>query len=221
VAASDNSLTTRSQPSRPTSAGPDQAGADTAGPDYADRLWRLESVRWKRVLHVQAPYRWNIRRLRLGRTLDVGCGIGRNLTHLGGNGVGVDHNVTSVQIARSRGLNAYTIEEFLASEHATRGAFDSMLIAHVVEHMSEPSAHRVVSMYLDYVRPGGQVVFITPQEKGYASDATHVRWVGFNELDQLADQLGLCVVKRYSFPLPRLAGKVFLYNEFVEVTRRS
>ena len=49
---------------------------------YADRLRRKEDARWKQVLDVQAPYRWNLRRQELGRTLDVGCGIGRNLVSL-------------------------------------------------------------------------------------------------------------------------------------------
>jgi 2-polyprenyl-3-methyl-5-hydroxy-6-metoxy-1,4-benzoquinol methylase len=189
--------------------------------DYAARLERLELAGWKRLLDVQRPYRWNIRRLNLGRTLDVGCGIGRNLLHLGGNGVGVDHNETSVQLCRERGLTAYTIDEFFASTESAPGSFDSMLVAHVVEHMPEPDAVQVVKSYLECVKPGGNVVFITPQERGYASDATHVRFVGFPEQRALADTLGLTVRRQYSFPLPRFAGKLFTYNEFVAVTTRS
>jgi hypothetical protein len=41
---------------------------------------------------------------------DVGCGLGRNLGHLDGNGVGVDHNAESVAIAQSRGLRAFRNE---------------------------------------------------------------------------------------------------------------
>jgi SAM-dependent methyltransferase len=93
-------------------------GEATAGRDYADRLVRLRSAWWKHVIDVQAPYRWNIRRLRLGRTLDVGCGIGRNLHHLGPDAVGVDHNADSVAVARSLGLTAYTGEEFRNSADA-------------------------------------------------------------------------------------------------------
>jgi SAM-dependent methyltransferase len=198
---------------------PDDVPA-TAGTDYADRLRRLETARWKRVLDVQAPYRWNIRRLDLGRTLDVGCGLGRNLAHLGGNGVGVDHNPTSVAIARQRGLEAYTVEEFLATEHARPGAFDGLLAAHLVEHMPEGEAREVVGAYLPYLRPGGRAVFVTPQEKGYTTDATHVRFCGFEEVGALATDLGLTVERNYSFPFPRPVGKVFAYNEFVVVARK-
>lgn len=192
----------------------------TESDDYAQRLLGLEQARWKRILDVQAPYRWHVRRLRLGRTLDVGCGLGRNLAHLGGNGVGVDHNATSVAIARRRGLEAYTVDGFAASPHARPAAFDSLLFAHVVEHMSEPDAHALLTTYLPHVRDGGRVVVITPQERGYASDPTHVRFCGHAEVRSLCESVGLRVDRQYSFPFPRVVGRVFAYNEFVTIARR-
>lgn len=194
-------------------------GRDTAGSEYAERLRRLDTSWWRRTLNVQAPYRWNIRRLHLGRVLDVGSGLGRNLAHLGNNGVGVDHNAESVAIARARGLTSFTSDEFPSTPHAVPGAFDSLLLAHVVEHVDPDFAVELVRMYLPYVKPGGHVLFITPQERGYASDATHVSFTDFDGLRRLADRLGLTVEREYSFPLPRFAGKAFTYNEFVMLTR--
>lgn len=198
-------------------ASPGIAGEDTAGAEYAARLQRLETARWKQILDVQAPYRWNVRRLNLGRVLEIGCGIGRNLEHLSGNGIGVDHNADSIAIARDRGLSAFTVADFHASEHARTGAFDSLLLAHVIEHVGQAQGVAIVEEYLGYLRSGGKVVFICPQEKGYTTDATHVRFCGFPELRRLAELLSLRVSKQYSFPLPRMAGKVFPYNEFVVV----
>lgn len=194
-------------------------GRGTAEPDYAARLLQFEGAPWKRWLDVQAPYRWNIRRLELGRTLDVGCGLGRNLAHLGGNGVGVDHNAASVALARQRGLEAYTVEEFPASGHARPDAFEALLAAHVVEHMSEPEGRALLAAYLPYVHAGGKVVIITPQERGYRTDPTHVRFCGFAEVAALCAAMGLTVVRQYSFPFRRLAGIVFPYNEFVTLAR--
>jgi SAM-dependent methyltransferase len=196
------------------------AGPSTEGVDYTRRLERQTGAGWKRLLNVQAPYRWNVRRLGLGFTLDVGCGIGRNLLHLDGNGVGVDHNATSVAAARAAGLTAYTVDDFFGSEFATAGRFDSLLAAHLVEHLAEPAALDVVRSYLPFVRSGGRVVFVTPQERGYASDATHVRFCGFAEVGKLCADLGLTVVRQYSFPFGRWAGKAFTYNEFVTVAAK-
>jgi hypothetical protein len=73
----------------------------------------------------------------------------------------------------------------------------------------------VVGSYLPSLRPGAVVVVITPQERGYASDATHVRFCGFAEVAELYATLGLTVRTQASFPFPRWAGKLFTYNEFV------
>ncbi len=191
----------------------------TEGRDYAERLRAKQDVWWKKALDVQRPYRHNLRRQQLGRTIDVGCGIGRQLGWLDPGSIGVDHNPHSVAVARQAGHAAYTVEEFLASDAARVHAFDSMLLAHVVEHMGREDALRVVRMYLPYVRPGGRVMFICPQEVGYRSDHTHVRFVDDQDLVQLARELGLEPGRPWSFPFPRPFGKVFIYNEFNLVAR--
>jgi 2-polyprenyl-3-methyl-5-hydroxy-6-metoxy-1,4-benzoquinol methylase len=191
----------------------------TRGVAYTERLASLESVGWKRALDVQRPYRWNLRRLGLGRTLDVGCGLGRNLSALGPGSVGVDHNASSVEVARSRGLTAFTPEEFARSPAAQAGGFDALLFSHVIEHMDAPSAESLVAAYLPYLRPAGAVAFICPQERGYAHDATHVRFTDFEALLQLAATMGLEAERQHSFPFPRVFGRLFPYNEFVVVAR--
>lgn len=191
--------------------------AGTEGSDYTRRLVRRSEATWKRLVDAQAPYRWNVRRLDLGLVLDVGCGIGRNLHHLDGNGVGVDHNPTSVEVARRAGLTAYTVEEFQRSPHAVEGRFDSLLAAHVVEHLSADAAVGVLRDYLPYVRRGGKAVIITPQERGHASDSTHVRFCDFGVVRRLLGDVGVEVERTYSFPFPRAAGRLFRHNEFVTV----
>ena len=60
------------------------AQQDTAGQQYTERLKHLSGPLWKRVLDVQAPYRWNLKRLEPGHALEIGCGIGRILGQLDG-----------------------------------------------------------------------------------------------------------------------------------------
>ncbi len=187
----------------------------TEGDAYATRLITKQGVWWKRLLRVQAVYQWNLRRQHLGRTLDVGCGLGRNLVSLEQGSVGVDHNPTSVAFAVDQGLAAYTVEEFTDTFRPGEDPFDSLLFAHVIEHMTPAQGQELVEVYLPYLRPGGTVLFICPQERGYASDATHVSFTTGEDLQRLARACGLRPGPARSFPLPRFTGRAFTYNEFV------
>ena len=191
----------------------------TDTPDYAERLRRKQTVWWKRLLPVQAPYHWNLRRQDLGRTLDVGCGLGRNLGVLPAGSVGVDHNAEMVALARSMGYGAYTVGEFMDGPLAVPGAFDGLLLAHVVEHMEREQALQLLRDYLPFVRPGGRVFLVCPQERGYASDPTHVWFAQDSDLGALVGSLGLELERSFSFPFPRKAGKLFIYNEFCVLAR--
>ena len=194
-------------------------GMRTDEPAYTDRLTQLSGARWKRLLDVQRPYRWNLRRYDLGRTLDLGCGIGRNLAALPLGSVGVDHNATSVEAARARGFEAYTPEEFASREWAS---FDGMLVAHVIEHLSPDEGLDLVRQYVPYLKPYAKVLFICPQERGYAYDPTHVRWTTQEDLISLASDAGLAPDRARSFPFPRWMGRRFTFNEFnVLATRGS
>ena len=201
---------------RSTSGHPD---ADTQAAAYAQRLEALQSPWWKRVLDVQRPYRWNLRRLQPGFVLDIGCGLGRNLAHLHGHGVGIDHNAEAVRIARARGLCVFEPDEFARSDYARPASFDSLLLAHVVEHMTPDDAEQLLRSHLGFLRPGGSVILITPQERGFNSDPTHVHFMDLDALESLVRRVGLEVRSRSSFPFPRLLGRVFVYNEFVMVAR--
>lgn len=187
----------------------------STGPEYAARLDRLSSARWKRL--VPNPYAWLVRRVATGRVLDVGCGIGRCLGFLEGRGVGIDPNEAAVALCRERGYTAFTPEEFAVHDS---GLFDTMLCAHVVEHLTADEASGLMQLYVPMVRPGGRVVLIVPQQRGFGSDATHVRFIGVTELGELARESGLIVQRMRSFPLPRWAGRWFVYNETVLVARR-
>ena len=197
-----------------------QPDADTRDREYTERLIRLQRAAWKRWLDVQAPYRWNLRRLEPGFTLEVGCGIGRNLAHLRGQGVGLDHNAHSVAAARASGLRAFTPEEFQDSAWNRPGVFDSLLLSHVAEHMRRDQLVSLLRTHVPYVRPGGQLILITPQEAGFASDPSHVEFMDLALLRAVAQELGLEAVRDFSFPFPRRFGRLFVYNEFVSVSRK-
>ncbi len=189
--------------------------------EYARRLSRKQRIWWKRLLDVQAPYRWNLRSLRPGLTLEIGCGIGRNLLSLRGQAVGLDPNRHSVRAARALGLSAFTPDEFEASEFNRPAHFDSILLSHVAEHMTRAEAVALLRHHLGWLKPAGRLILICPQERGYRSDPTHVEFMDFDTLRWIAAALGFAEERAYSFPFPRPLGRWFIYNEFVFVGCRD
>ena len=190
----------------------------TKNEDYTKRLLD-RSVWWKRILDVQRPYRVHLQRLNLGSVLEIGCGIGRNLINLGQTTrtIGIDHNPNSVAVAVSRGLVAFTPQQFVSSQYAQPSSFDSLLLSHVAEHMGRDAIVSLLNEYLVYLRCGARVVIITPQEAGFRSDPTHVEFMDFDVLARVLQDARLIALTHYSFPLPRLFGKIFKYNEFVVI----
>lgn len=154
-----------------------------------------------------------------GRVLEVGCGVGRNLRNLNGRIVGVDVDRESVDFARSQGLAAQHVEDFQAEQASDPQLFGTLLLSHVLEHVSRDDAHALMRTYLPWLEPGGVIVVECPQERGFASDYSHIRWVGFEEITDLFAAFDIRVTSQYSFPFPRWMGSVFLYNEFVMVGR--
>lgn len=199
---------------RPADAGGTASDADLA---YALRLETLAAKPWKRW--VPNPYRAHLRRLRPGFVLDLGCGLGRNLGYLDGRGVGVDVNLELVRRSRERGFEAFSPVEFAASPYARPGRFESLLLSHVAEHLGLEDTGALVLTYAPYVRRGGRLILITPQEAGYRSDPTHREFMDFRRLREVCRRAGFAVERTYSHPFPRPAGRFFVYNEFVCVGR--
>lgn len=187
---------------------------------YAARLTSLQNTWWKQLLRVQIPYHAHVRKLCLGATLDVGCGIGRNLSVLPVCSVGVDTNAVAVQEARSLGMAAITAEEF-SSAAGDQPRFNTILLSHVLEHMTRQEAVRLLEEYLPHLLPGGVVVSFCPQKAGYKSDDTHVEFIDFHRSPDIFAEVGLSMERQYSFPLPRFTGGFFKYNEFVSIGRKA
>jgi SAM-dependent methyltransferase len=198
--------------------GDDSRILSTKGADYTGLLVRKQTASWRKIL--QAPYRRNLKNLKLGFVLDIGCGIGRNLIILKGSGVGIDHNEESVEFTRRLGYEAFTPGGFRKSSFNRKGRFDSMLLSHVAEHMHKGEVISLLRKYAGLLKPGGRLIIICPQEAGFRGKPTHVEFMDFGKLRGVSKGLGFTFLEEYSFPFPRFFGRFFTYNEFVSVSRK-
>jgi SAM-dependent methyltransferase len=188
---------------------------------YAKRLDACQRVWWKRLLNVQLPYCLFLRGLKLGFTLEVGCGIGRNLAHLKGRAIGVDHNERSVDLARQRGYRAYVPSVFSVDCAELQGRFDSLLLSHILEHMTPAESVALIRSYLDWVKPSGNIVVITPCWRGYRADQTHVTFLRHEGIEAILTECGLLVERSTCFHFVEWVGTFFKYNEYVMIARNK
>jgi hypothetical protein len=110
--------------------------------------------------------------------------------------------------------------DLLQLPRAEPAFYDALLLSHLIEHVDQATADEIM-ITMPHVREGGHVLFITPQERSHAWDAVHVRFSDFDVLTTLAHWHGLEVQRSWSFPFPRWAGKLFVYNEFNLLARKA
>jgi SAM-dependent methyltransferase len=196
-------------------------GSLTQDEAYAHRLMSLQSISWKEKLRFLDPYGWQIRWVCKGSVLEVGSGIGRNLRALKGRSLGVDHNETAVAFANQKGLTSLTNEQFISQFGSKFQEFDTILLSHVLEHINQETQDEIFQQYMPFVKPTGRIVIICPQEVGFDSDPTHIRWVDESILINTLEDLNCTKIKLNSFPFPRRFGKKFIYNQFVAIGHLS
>jgi len=175
-----------------------------------------------RLLH-----RWNLQGLGLeGRVLELGSGSGDNLRALGlkvpSVGVGIESSPGLVARARDRGVETYTPDEFwTTSGHAIEKRFDALLTVRLAEHMQWGNFVKLLVRYAPLVHPGGKLVMIAPQEKGFLKDPAHVEFMDFAKLERAAAVAGFKVSEKDSYPFPRNWGISASFNDFVVTAIRK
>ena len=188
---------------------------------YINRLMGISNKPFKTFLQPINPYRIGLKRWVKGSCLEIGCGIGRNLGYLDNpRNLGIDINEHAVAKCRALGHQAITAETFEYT-HAEVPKFDNLLFSHVLEHMDRASSIKLIQSYLPALSEFGAVCIICPQERGFASDPTHVEFKNIENLVSEIEECGLVVHRSFSYPLPKIFGNLFIYNEFVIIAKRT
>ena len=198
---------------------------NTNSEEYFEEIHSNTQARWKKFLPLQLPYKLNLQMQALGKVLEIGAGLGRNQGFLD-SAVGVEHNVQSVEYCINKGFDVYLPEDFHEKFKDYRGKnaiFDSLLVSHVLEHIEYENQILTISKYLPYLKLSAKIMLVTPQEAGHHATQSHITWTDFDRLEQIIFDASneFKIVKRYSFPFSRNAGKFFKYNEFNVVAARN
>jgi 2-polyprenyl-3-methyl-5-hydroxy-6-metoxy-1,4-benzoquinol methylase len=110
------------------------------------------------------------------RVLDIGCGRGEFLSLLKEAGVpakGIETSAESVEVCRSRGLDAEQADLFVWLAAQPDGALDGIFCSQVVEHLPVERLPEMVRLCATRLATGGVLVIETPNPECLAIFATH------------------------------------------------
>ena len=112
------------------------------------------------------------------RVADIGCGEGQLCGELEAAGwptiVGVDVSSTRISRARRRYPGVEFYDRPLDQTGVPEASFDLIVMDNVIEHLPEPA--RMVAGLARYLKPGGQLVVITPNMQSGNFQLLGRRW---------------------------------------------
>jgi len=114
-----------------------------------------------------------------GHLLDVGCGVGilvETMGRLGWNAEGIDTDEEVVAVCRARGLRV-TLGK-LEEQHYPDNHFDVVTMMHVIEHVPDPV--EMLREVRRILRPGGQVLMLTPNTRSLGHQRFGMLWIGLD-----------------------------------------
>lgn len=119
-----------------------------------------------------------------GNILEVGCGHGFFLEAACGTGIhvsGIDVSREAVSYAKKHGGDVRV--GMLTSKTYPQDSFDGVVAFQLIEHIQEPAAF--LRIVYQIMKPGGVVMFTTPNEGGYLKKLLGIRWMGFRHREHL------------------------------------
>jgi len=132
----------------------------------------------------------------IGRTLDLGAGLGEFLASRPGS-VGVDVNEKNVSFCVAQGHDCRLMEEdrlpFINDE------FDSIVMDNVLEHIADPS--NILSEIDRVLKKTGILLVGVPGSKGYLADADHKVFYSRHDLIEVFIKRGYICSDFFSMPL--------------------
>ena len=131
----------------------------------------------------------------IGKTLDVGCGIGDFLSYKS-DAVGVDVNKNNVNFCIDRGLDARCMQPDKLPFDS--GSFDNVILDNVLEHIEQPMP--ILNEINRVITKKGHLLIGVPGRKGYLSDDDHKIFYDEPHLRQVAENCDFFYKKTFYTP---------------------
>lgn len=149
-----------------------------------------------------------------GPIYDIGCGFGSFLEYCRERkrqAIGIDSNPGLVDMCIRRG-NQARLADILTMEEEVP-AVPNLICDNVVEHLTLPEIDRFFSSIKNIWSPGGVLLLIVPNRKGFDSDPTHKTYVDDELIAHMVQKHVLKLVGVFYHPIPwRFPGDRYIFN---------
>jgi len=131
----------------------------------------------------------------VGKTLDVGCGVGNFLDFRIGT-TGIDINPYNIRFCQDRGFK----ETFLVGDEwpFSEASFDSAILDNVLEHLTDPIP--LLAQIRTVLKTGGRLIIGVPGPAGYENDADHKVFYTQEKLKSLMETEGFTRIDSFYTP---------------------
>ncbi len=145
--------------------------------DIKNRLVKTLQAYYQKM-HYDRKLRWDGIALKFmedcERILDIGCGIGRFISHNPHKIIGVDRNLETLKICRQKGYNVEYAE--VTNLPFEDFSFDGVHCSHVIEHLLPTDAYKLLKEVDRVLKVGGILCLRTPLlHSGFYYDLTHIK----------------------------------------------
>lgn len=173
------------------------------------RQWYLQHIIFPRYARQLLP----------GLVYDLGFGSGAFLEFASRRGlrvVGVDSNPGFVQRAKAHGWNVCLDDVTKPAGHFEKGM--NVVCDNLLEHLDETALRRFLSHLGLFLSPGGRLLVIVPNKRGFMSDPTHQTLVDDAVMQRLLPETSLELLHTFWHPIPfSCIGNLYIYNMRVYV----